>query len=52
MQHQTDAQGRRIIVAANGSETTYAPHTIPLRGTYVAMIFRRTCRSPMDLRKK
>lgn len=57
MQHQTDAQGRRIIVAANGSkaatgsDTTYAPNTIPLRGTYVAMIFRRTCRNPLDIRK-
>lgn len=50
---QNHSDGRRTIEAANNTSLpSYKPNIIPLRGTYVAMIFRRSCRNPLDLRPK
>lgn len=52
MKSQSSSDSRRVIEAANkASATTYKPIIIPLRGTYVAMIFRRSCRKPLNTLK-
>lgn len=52
MKSQNNSDTRRTIEAANSTAaSTYKPIIIPLRGTYVAMIFRRSCKSAFDLKK-
>ncbi len=52
MKSQNSSDSRRTIEAANNtSASTYKPLIIPLRGTYVAMIFRRSLQSRLDTRK-
>jgi hypothetical protein len=52
MQH--NSSDARTIKAANAAKaTTYKPSLISLKGSYVAMIFRRPlCQNPLDVRKK
>jgi hypothetical protein len=52
MQH--NSSDARTIRAANAAKaTTYTPSLISLKGSYVAMIFRRPlCQNPLDMRKK
>lgn len=48
---QQDGNGsERRLTAANGG-ANYTPNIIHLHGTHVAMIFRRYCPNPLDLRK-
>jgi hypothetical protein len=52
MQHNSP-DGRTIKAANAAQATTYKPSLISLKGSYVAMIFRRPlCQNPLDLRKK
>ncbi|MGQ8631710.1 hypothetical protein [Agrobacterium sp. DE0009] len=52
MQHNT-SEGRTIKAANVATVSTYTPNLISLKGSYVAMIFRRPlCQNPLDLRKK
>lgn len=52
MKSQNSSDTRRIIEAANNTAaSTYKPLIIPLRGTYVAMIFRRSLQNRLDMRK-
>ncbi|NTJ42469.1 hypothetical protein G6L28_07630 [Agrobacterium larrymoorei] len=52
MKSQSSSDSRRVLEAANSaSSSTYKPLIIPLRGTYVAMIFRRTCRGALSTQK-
>lgn len=51
MQHNSP-DGRTIKAANAAQATTYKPSLISLKGSYVAMIFRRPlCQNPLDLRK-
>lgn len=52
MKLQNSSNTRRILQAANTtSASTYKPIITPLRGTYVAMIFRRSLKSRLELGK-
>lgn len=52
MKLQNSSNTRRILQAANNtSASTYKPLIIPLRGTYVAMIFRRSLKNNFQLGK-
>lgn len=54
MQHMGNGSGRsgsRQLTAANGG-ANYSPNIIHLHGTHVAMIFRRFCPNPLDLRSE
>ena len=54
MQHTgngSNGSSRRRLTAANGG-ADYAPNIIHLHGTHVAMIFRRFCPNPLDLRSE
>lgn len=48
MQH-TGSGSKHRLTAANGG-AGYTPNIIHLHGTHVAMIFRRFCPNPLDLR--
>ncbi len=46
MKSQNSSDNRRTLQAANSAVTsTYKPLIVPLRGTYVAMIFRRSLKN-------
>ncbi|AYM57365.1 hypothetical protein QOV31_000844 [Agrobacterium fabrum] len=50
---QKPSEGRTIKAANTATVSTYTPSLISLKGSYVAMIFRRPlCRNPLDVRKK
>lgn len=50
---QKSSEGRTIKAANSAKVSTYTPSLISLKGSYVAMIFRRPlCRNPLDVRKK
>ncbi|EGP56974.1 hypothetical protein Agau_C201069 [Agrobacterium tumefaciens F2] len=50
---QNSSEGRSIKAANAAKASTYTPSLISLKGSYVAMIFRRPlCRNPLDVRKK
>lgn len=50
MKSQNSSNTRRILQAANkATASTYKPLIIPLRGTYVAMIFRRSLKSRLEM---
>lgn len=50
---QNSCEGRTIKAANTAKVSTYTPSLISLKGSYVAMIFRRPlCRNPLDVRKK
>lgn len=52
MMSQNSSGTRRTIQAANtASASVYKPIIIPLRGTYVAMIFRRSLKSRYEIGK-
>ncbi len=52
MKSQNSSDTRRTLQAANSAAvSTYKPLIIPLRGTYVAMIFRRSLKNTFDARK-
>lgn len=50
---QNSSDGRTIKAVNTAQVSTYTPSLISLKGSYVAMIFRRPlCRNPLDVRKK
>ncbi|NTE46536.1 hypothetical protein [Agrobacterium pusense] len=50
---QNSLEGRTIKAANQAKVSTYTPSLISLKGSYVAMIFRRPlCGNPLNLRKK
>lgn len=52
MMSQNSSGTRRILQAANSaSASVYKPIIIPLRGTYVAMIFRRSLKRKYEASK-
>jgi hypothetical protein len=52
MKSQNSSDTRRTLEAANcTSASQYKPLIVPLRGTYVAMIFRRSLKSRLEMTK-
>ena len=50
---QKPSEGRTIKAANAEKISTYTPSLISLKGSYVAMIFRRPlCQNPLDVREK
>ncbi|CAD0211411.1 hypothetical protein AGRHK599_LOCUS1368 [Rhizobium rhizogenes] len=50
---QNSSDGRTIKAANTAKVSIYKPSLISLKGSYVAMIFRRPlCQNPLDVRKK
>ncbi|MNT90071.1 hypothetical protein D3C71_2216080 [compost metagenome] len=47
--HNNGSGSSRKVTAANGG-ANYSPNIIHLHGTHVAMIFRRFCPNPLNLR--